>query len=133
MKSKLSMAAAAALIALGAAAAAVPGRQAEAADAAAGERVFKKCVACHVVDEEKHKTGPHLVGVMGREAGSLADFKKYSKALKESGIVWDEPTLDAYLEAPRKVVKGGTMAFAGLKKAKDRADVIAYLRTFSSR
>lgn len=98
-----------------------------AGDAAKGKRVFNKCKACHVVDKEKNRVGPHLVGLFGRKAGSLKKFK-YSKAMKNSGIVWDEKTLDAYLKKPRTYVKGTRMAFAGLKKAKDRDDIIAYLK-----
>ena len=122
-------AAAAALLALGSfvglAGTAVAG------DAGAGEKVFKKCKACHFADQEKHRTGPHLVDLFGRAAGSLEDFKRYSDAMKASGIVWNEETLDGSLEAPRKYVKGGTMAFAGLRKEEDRANVIAYLKRFS--
>ena len=64
-----------------------------AADVTAGEKVFKKCNACHYADWEKHKTGPHLLNLIGRTAGLLEDYKKYSKAMKASGIVWDEETL----------------------------------------
>ena len=102
-----------------------------AGDVAAGEKVFKKCKACHVVNKEQNRTGPHLVNLIGRAAGSLEGYKKYSKAMKSSGIVWDEETLDAYLKAPKKYVKGTRMAFAGLKKDADRANVIAYMKTFS--
>lgn len=102
-----------------------------AGDIKAGEKVFKKCKACHVVDKEKNKTGPHLVNIIGRTAGSLESYSKYSKAMKESGIVWNEDTLDGYLEKPKKYIKGTKMAFAGLKKEKDRDDVIAYLKSFS--
>ena len=100
-------------------------------DVAAGEKVFKKCKACHVVNKEQNRTGPHLVNLFGRTAGSLEGYKKYSKAMKSSGIVWDEETLDAYLKAPKKYVKGTRMAFAGLKKDADRANVISYMKTFS--
>ena len=100
-------------------------------DVAAGEKVFKKCKACHVVDAEKHKTGPHLVNIMGRAAGSADGYKKYSKAMKSSGIVWNEETLDGYLEKPKAYVKGTRMAFAGLRKEEDRANVIAYLKSYS--
>ena len=96
-------------------------------DPVKGKKVFNKCKACHVVNEEKNKVGPHLVGLFGRQAGSL-DGYKYSKAMKAAGIVWDEATLDAYLESPRKNVKGTKMAFAGLRKEQDRLDVIAYLK-----
>ncbi len=105
------------------------GTGAHAGDAAKGEKVFKKCKACHVVDKEKNKTGPHLVGLFGRKAGSVKSFKRYSKAIKGSGIVWTAETLDGYLENPKKYLKGGKMAFAGLKKEKDRQNVIAYLES----
>ena len=121
---------AAAALAFGVSVAASPTPAVAAGDAAAGEKVFRKCKACHFADQEKHKTGPHLVNVFGRKAAST-DFKKYSKSMKDSGVVWDEKTLDQYLEAPKKFIKKGTMAFAGLKKEKDRADVIAYLKQFS--
>ena len=75
-----------------------------AGDVAAGEKVFKKCKACHVVNKEQNRTGPHLVNLFGRAAGSLEGYKKYSKAMKSSGIVWDEETLDAYLKAPKKYI-----------------------------
>ena len=99
-----------------------------AGDASKGEIVFKKCKACHVVEEGKNKTGPSLYGVVGRAAGSIEGYK-YSKAMAGSGLVWDAETLDAYLTNPKKYLKGTKMAFAGLKKEKDRADVIAYLAT----
>ena len=99
-----------------------------AGDAAKGEKVFKKCKACHVVEEGKNKTGPSLYGVVGRAAGSIEGYK-YSKAMAGSGLVWDAETLAAYLTNPKKYLKGTKMAFAGLKKEKDRADVIAYLAT----
>ena len=101
---------------------------ASAGDIKAGEKVFKKCKACHYADREKHKTGPHLVNIMGRAAGGLEDYKKYSKAMKASGIVWDDTTLADYLRAPKKYVKGTKMAFAGLKKDADIENVIAYLK-----
>ncbi len=103
-----------------------------AGDAALGEKVFKKGKACHVVDKEKHKTGPHLVNVIGRTAGTAEGYKKYSKAMKNSGIVWDDETLNGYLEKPKKYLKGTRMAFAGLKKEEDRANVIAYLKQYSN-
>ena len=103
-----------------------------AGDVAAGEKVFKKCKACHVVNKEQNRTGPHLVKLFGRQAGSLEGYKKYSKAMKSSSIAWDEETLDAYLKAPKKYVKGTRMAFAGLKRDTDRANVIAYMKTFSN-
>jgi len=102
---------------------------AKAGDADAGAKIFKKCKACHVADDEKNKTGPHLVGIIGRQAGSVDSYKKYSKAMTGSGIVWDEASLNAYLENPKKYLKGTKMAFAGLKKEKDRDDIIAYFQS----
>ena len=98
-----------------------------AADIKAGEKVFKKCKACHYADREKHKTGPHLVNIIGRTAGSLEDYKKYSKAMKASGSVWVETSLADFLRAPQKSIKGPSMAFVGLKKDADIENVIAYL------
>lgn len=100
----------------------------QAGDIDAGAKVFKKCKACHWADKEKNKTGPHLVGIIGRTAGSLESYKKYSKAMKASGIVWDETTLTDYLRAPKKYLKGTKMAFAGLNKDADIENVIAYLK-----
>ncbi len=103
--------------------------QSIAGDIAAGEKVFNKCKACHVVDSEKNKTGPHLLGIVGRPAAAVQSYTKYSKAMKESGLIWDEATLDAYLTKPKKFLKGTKMVFGGLKKEKDRANLIAYLKS----
>jgi len=101
-----------------------------AGDAAKGAKVFRKCKACHVADSDKNKVGPSLQGVMNRKPGTLEGFKKYSSAMKEFGAdnVWDVETLDAFLLKPKALIKGTKMAFPGLKKEKDRADVIAYLQ-----
>lgn len=104
------------------------------ADIAKGERVFKKCKACHKVEAgKKSPVGPNLNGVMGRTAGT-GDFKRYSKAMQkagENGLVWDEKALAEHLTAPKKFMKGMKMAFPGLKKKADRDNVIAYLKQFS--
>lgn len=99
-----------------------------AGDAAKGAIVFNQCKACHVVDKGVNRVGPSLHGVVGRKAGTVAGYK-YSKANKESGLLWTVAQLNTYLEAPQKVVKGTKMAFAGLKKPEDRANVIAFLAT----
>ena len=101
---------------------------AQAADAANGEKVFRKCKACHTIEKDgKHRVGPNLHGVVGAKAAGK-DGYKYSKAMKESGLTWDEATLDKYLTKPKALVKKTKMAFAGIKKDSDRADVIAYLK-----
>ena len=100
-------------------------------DAAAGETVFKKCKACHDAGAgAKNKVGPMLTGVVGRAWGTVEGFK-YSDDLagQAAGKVWDEATLDAYLTNPKDLIPKGKMAFAGLKDAADRANVIAYLKT----
>ena len=102
---------------------------AEAADAAAGKKVFKLCAACHALDG-KNRVGPHLDGVVGRPVASLENFR-YSKAMVvfgEDGKVWDDQQLAEYLAAPRTVVKGTTMVFAGIKKPDDLANLIAFLK-----
>lgn len=100
---------------------------AQAADAAKGKSVYNKCRACHTLEEGKNRIGPHLHNLFGRKAGTVAKYP-YSSAMKKSGIVWDEKSLDAYLENPRKVVKGTKMAFPGLRKAEERDNLIAYLK-----
>lgn len=100
---------------------------ARAADLAEGQKVFKKCSACHALEEGKKKVGPTLFGIVGAPAAGMKGFN-YSAAMKNSGLTWDEATLDAYLENPRQFLKGGRMAFPGLKKPEDRANVIAYIR-----
>ena len=106
-----------------------------AGDVDKGEKVFKKCKACHAVGEgAKHKVGPELNDVIGRTAGSLEDFK-YSKAMSAAGadgLVWNEESLKIYLVKPKDMIKGTKMAFAGLKKEEDIDNVIAYLTTFSA-
>lgn len=97
-------------------------------DAAKGEIVFKKCVACHTVSKPpKNTLGPSLVGVMGRTAGGMEGFK-YSDAMKDSKVVWDEKSIDAYLKDPKNFIPKNKMVFVGLPKEEDRNDVIAYLK-----
>lgn len=105
-----------------------PGQPALAAegDAAAGERVFVRCRVCHVPDQEQNRIGPHLVGVFGREAGTVEGYE-YSEAMQEADVVWDEETLDAYLTDPRGFIPGNKMAFAGIRSEEERANLIAYL------
>lgn len=93
-----------------------------------GEDTYKKCVACHSIDKGgRNGVGPNLHGVVGRAVGSVAGYN-YSAAMKAKGGVWDEASLDAYLENPRKAVVGTKMSFAGLSNAEERKALIAYLK-----
>lgn len=95
--------------------------------AAMGEQVFKRCVACHTVDNGgRNGIGPNLHGVVGAAVASKPDFS-YSSAMKAKGGVWDADALDTYLEAPMKIVPGTRMAFAGVIDAADRKALILYL------
>jgi cytochrome c len=96
-------------------------------DVAKGEKLFKRCAACHSLEAGKKKIGPSLAGVFGRKAGTVEGFK-YSKAMMASDIVWDEETIDQYLEKPKTFIPKNKMAFPGFKKPEQRADVIAYLK-----
>jgi cytochrome c len=99
-------------------------------DAAAGEKAFLVCRACHQIGPDaKIAVGPVLNGVVGRKAGTYADYN-YSPANKDSGIVWTPEELDRYLESPQTVVPHTKMIFPGLKDAQKRKDVIAYLEQF---
>ena len=103
--------------------------QAMAQDAAAGEKVFMKCRACHQIgDKAKNSVGPALNGIVGRKAGTFANYN-YSTANKNSGLTWDEATLTEYLKNPRAKIPGTKMAFAGLPSATDIANLIAFLKT----
>ncbi len=99
-------------------------------DPVKGAKVFRKCKACHVVDEEKNRVGPHLVGIIDRPVATVDGFK-YSKAMVEFGAdgqVWDIETLTVYLKKPKDLIKKTSMAFVGLKKDKDIENIIAYLQ-----
>jgi cytochrome c len=99
---------------------------ASAQDADAGKKVFAKCMPCHNADKPQNKVGPTLVGLFGREAGSVEGYK-YSEANKASHVVWTAETLNEYLKDPKAFIPGTKMVFAGLKSDEDRANLIAYL------
>lgn len=94
-------------------------------DASRGEQIYDRCLACHSLDRDR--TGPKHCGLFGRRAGSLPDFA-YSPAMRSSGIVWSEKTLDRFLAAPTKNVPGTYMGYAGIEDPHERADLIAYLK-----
>lgn len=109
------------------------GAHAEEPNLKKGKKIFNKCKACHTVKKKKKKIGPHLVGIIGRPAASVEGFK-YSKAIKDKAagdppLVWTEENLDAFLKKPKKFLKGTKMAFAGLRKEKQRINLIAYLKS----
>lgn len=107
---------------------------ASAQDAAAGAKVFKRCAACHAVGPgAADKAGPHLNGLLGRKIAGVEGFG-YSDAMKTfgEGKTWDDATIDKWFESPSTLVSGTSMAFAGLKKPEDRANLAAYLATFDA-
>lgn len=98
-------------------------------DLKAGESLFERCVACHTVAQgDRNRAGPNLWGVFGSTAGQRDIGYAFSNALKDSELVWNEETMSAYLENPRKVIPKTRMTFPGMKNPDQRADVIAYLR-----
>ena len=108
---------------------------AQAQDVAKGEQIFKRCAVCHGIGDTTKPVGPTLNDVIGRVAGTQEDFlDKYSDAMKEAGengLVWTEAEIDEYITNPRQKVPGNKMAFPGLRKEDERANVIAYIKQFS--
>lgn len=102
-----------------------------AGDAKRGAQIFGQCAACHSVAPGEHMTGPSLAHVWNRKAATAQGFQRYSDALRRAGLTWNEGTLDKWLANPEALVKGTSMTFPGLKQAKEREDVIAYLRAVS--
>lgn len=103
-----------------------------AGDVARGAQAARACLACHSLSPGQHLTGPSLAGVWGRQAGTAAGFGRYSEAMKNSKLIWDAKTLDAWLANPAAVVPGNTMPFAGIADAGVRADLLAYLQAVSA-
>ena len=107
-----------------------------AADPAAGEKVFAKCKACHMIGEgAANRVGPQLNGIDGRQMASIAEFKGYGadlKAMGDAGKKWDAAELSKYLADPKAFNPGTKMAFAGVKDATELADVVAFISTFGA-
>ncbi len=95
---------------------------------ARGKKLYKRCSTCHTLEEGgRHKVGPNMWDIFGATAG-MKDGFAYSKAMKESGVVWTDETMDAYIENPRKFMPGNRMSYAGLRKPEDRENVLAYIK-----
>jgi cytochrome c len=114
------------LLVAGALSICLPAQVMAAPDAARGEQVYARCRACHALAYDR--VGPRHCGLIGRTAGGVPGFD-YSAAMKNSHIVWNENTLDRFLASPLKMVPGTTMTYDGVPDAKDRADLIAYLKS----
>lgn len=102
-----------------------------AGDANRGARIFQACAACHSLEPGRHMTGPSLAGVWERKAGTQEDFHRYSEALKRSGIVWNEVSLDQWIADPQAALPGNFMLFQGVRNPQARADLIAFLHASS--
>ncbi|UPK37863.1 cytochrome c family protein [Bradyrhizobium sp. 186] len=100
-------------------------------DATRGQRDFRACAPCHSLEPDRNMTGPSLANLWGRKAGSLPSFERYSDALKSSGIIWDDRSLDGWLTEPQRMVPENEMPFAGIKDAAVRADLLAFLKDAS--
>jgi cytochrome c len=95
---------------------------------ARGQRVFSACAACHSLQPDQNMTGPSLADLWDRKAGSLPSFNRYSPAIKSANVVWNDKTLDEWIEDPQHVVPGNEMTFAGIKDDRQRADLLAFLK-----
>jgi cytochrome c len=97
-------------------------------DPVRGEKIYDRCIACHAIDRDR--TGPRHAGLFGRRAGSVPDFT-YSAAMKKAGVdglIWNEDTLDKFLENPTKYIPGTRMGYAGINNSQERADLVAYVQ-----
>ncbi len=108
---------------------------ASATDTQKGKNLFVRCLACHKVGAgARHGVGPHLNEVFGRKAGTIADYRGFSSAMKaagKKGLVWTNETLDKYIENPRKMIPRTRMTFLGMRNKSDRAALLLYLQEFS--
>lgn len=100
-------------------------------DAEQGRKAFRQCAACHTVLKGDHRTGPSLANIWGQKAGTTKGFKRYSKALKGAGVVWDEKTLDQWLANPKAFIPGNRMVVRGMEDSAQRANLIAFLKGIS--
>lgn len=115
------------LVALGVSTAVSPTLAAD-GNSTRGQRVFNACAACHSLQPDQNMTGPSLAALWNRKAGSVASFSRYSPALKSANIVWNDKTLDDWITDPQHLVPGNQMTFPGVKDARQRADLLAFLK-----
>jgi cytochrome c len=101
---------------------------AQTSDTTRGQQLYRACAACHSLEPNRNMTGPSLAELWNRQAGGLPSFERYSPALKSSGIVWQDNTLDEWLKDPQHFMPGNTMTFPGIKDARQRADLLAFLK-----
>ncbi|MEA2977855.1 MAG: cytochrome c [Alphaproteobacteria bacterium] len=97
-------------------------------DPGRGQRVFGACAPCHSLEPNKNMTGPSLSGLWNRQAGKLPGFDRYSPALKDSKVTWEDKTLDAWIADPQKFIPENHMTFRGIKDARQRNDLLAFLK-----
>jgi cytochrome c len=101
---------------------------AQSGDPQRGQQDFRACAPCHSLEPDRNMTGPSLANLWARKAGSLPSFERYSDALKSSGIIWDDRSLNAWLTNPQEMVPGNDMPFEGIKEPSVRADLLAFLK-----
>ncbi|KQT20739.1 MULTISPECIES: c-type cytochrome [unclassified Bradyrhizobium] len=101
---------------------------AQTADMSQGQQLFRACAPCHSLESDRNMTGPSLASLWGRKAGSLPSFERYSDALKSSGTIWDDRSLDGWLTDPDRMVPDNDMPFNGIKDERARADLLAFLK-----
>lgn len=121
-----------ALVVLGVSAALSPTLAAD-GNAARGQRIFGACAACHSLEPNQNMTGPSLAELWDRKAGSLPSFTRYSSAVKSSGVVWNDKTLDEWITDPQHLIPGNVMTFAGIKNSQQRVDLLAFLKQATQR
>jgi cytochrome c len=97
-------------------------------DATRGQQNFRACAPCHSLEPDRNMTGPSLANLWGRKAGALPSFERYSEALRASGIIWDDRSLDGWLTDPDRMVPDNEMPFNGIKDTRVRADLLAFLK-----
>ncbi len=110
---------------------AIPSMVSHAESITEGQKQFANCIACHSITPHQNGLGPSLYGLFSRQAGTVPGFR-YSNAVKNSGIIWDQKTLDKFLTDPQQVIPGNRMPFSGIENPQQRADLITYLQSVNN-